>query len=47
MDLKHGESSVNLMSMTLKKHRIVMRRDGWRNKIKKAEKNMKKKSVKD
>lgn len=47
MDLNHGESSVNLMSMIQKMHKIVMRRDGWKNKIKKRERNWKKRNVKD
>jgi len=41
--LRHGENSVNMMNMTLKKHRIGMKKDGWRNKTKKLEKFMKKK----
>ena len=33
--LRHGENSVNMTNMTQRKHRIDMKKDGWRNKIKK------------
>lgn len=33
--LRHGENSANMMNMTQKKHRIGMKKDGWRNKTKK------------
>lgn len=41
--LKHGESSVNMMNMTQRKLRIDMKKDGWRNKIKKLGKFMRRK----
>lgn len=41
--LRHGKNSVNMMNMTQRKHKTGMKKDGWRSKIKKEEKFMKKK----
>jgi hypothetical protein len=39
---RHGENSVNMTSMTRRKPKTGTRKDGWRNKIKKLGKFMKK-----
>jgi hypothetical protein len=33
--LRHGESSVSMTNMILRKLKIGMKKDGWKNKIKK------------